>query len=247
MMDNISLSVSETKRRLRHKRKRNLTAALGGVILCFALIGIGICLYTVIGFGIKTAAEYASPKETAKYYETYLSLVVGMDPQPYSKPKDANSDWMLKTALWATVSDDTNGSYAYTSDGRKNVPTSDIVKNYEKYFGDKTEPFYHTFTDNGITFEYNSTLKCFYLPTNAIIYVFTPKVSHIEKNGNTVTLTVQYLPKSGWTKKNDGILVAPAPTKTMIYVLKGGNGSYVIDAIKNLPSVQAQSSVSSHS
>jgi hypothetical protein len=125
------------------------------------------------------------------------------------------------------------------------VPTSDILKNYVKYFGTSVQPFYHTLTDNGITFEYDSKLNLFYIPSKAIIYIFKPKVIDISRSGNTVTLTVQYLSSTGWTKKADGTMVPPAPSKTMLYVLNGSNGDYEITAIKNMPSVQSQLSSSS--
>lgn len=241
-MDKTVIPQSTAQRRRHHIRKRNRTTALGGIILCFALIGIGICLYSVINFGVKTISEFASPKETSSYYESYLNYVVGLDPQPYSSVKNANADWMLKTAAWAAVSDDKNGSYGLTADSRINVPATDITKYYEKYFGDSTEPDFHTFTDNGITFEYNKTLKCFYIPKNAIIYVFTPKVTNIKKNGDIVTLTVQYLPKSFRTTNDNGTSAAPTPSKTMLYTLKGSNGNYVITSIRNMAASQSQAS-----
>lgn len=241
-MDKTVLPQSQAQRRRRHIRKRNQTAVLGGVVLCFALIGIGICLFSVIKFGVKTISEFASPKETSSYYETYLNYVVGLDPQPYNGIKNANADWMLKTAAWAAVSDDKNGSYGITADSRITVPATDITKNYEKYFGDSAEPNFHTFTDNGITFEYNKALKCFYIPKNAIIYVFTPKVTDIKKSGDIVTLTVQYLPRSFRTTNDNGASAAPTPSKTMIYTLNGKNGNYVITSIRNMAASPSQAS-----
>jgi hypothetical protein len=242
-MDNSQLRPSEIARRARHRRKRTLTAAFGGIILLFACIGVGICLFYLVSFGVGAIRNYAAPKETHQYYETYLSPVVGMDPQPYGNIKAASADWMLETAVWATANEgSSNGVYGYTDDKREIVPATDIVKNYEKYFGDRTEPSYHTFSDNGTVFEYDSKLKVFYVPLNAITYVFTPKVTKIVRSGDNVTLTVQYLPSSGWTKKPDGTLVAPPPSKTMYYVLKGSNGNYVISAIKNPPLTQVQPS-----
>jgi hypothetical protein len=233
--------------RRHHLKKRNKTAALGAAVLCFALVGVGICLFTLIRFGVKTVSEFAAPKETASYYEKYLSVVVGLDPQPYSSLKNANPDWMLETALWGTVSENTSGSYSI-KDGKITVPTADILKIYEEYFGDTTAPNYHTISDNGVSFDYNSTLSCFYVPQNAVSYIFTPRVIDIERGTGTVTLTVQYLPtNSGWSKKADGTLVAPAPAKTMTYALKGSNGNYVISAIKTSAAQASSASGSSAS
>jgi hypothetical protein len=242
-MDNTSLRPSEIARRRSHRRKRSITAALGGTILVFALIGIGICLFYLIGFGVKTARSFAAPTVTSKTYETYLSFIVGLDPPPYDSLKDANATWMLKTAVWATAKEgNDSGTYGRTDDGREIVPTSDIIKNFDKFFGASAEPVYYTFSDNGTSFEYDSKLKCFYIPVNAITHIFTPKVTKIVKAGNKVTLTVQYLPSSGWTQKADGTIVPPPPSKTMLYVLTGGNGNYVVNAIKNMPSSQSQAS-----
>ena len=239
-MDNPMLRHSEIERRHHHRHKRNMTAALGGIVLLFALIGVGITIFFLIGFSVKVAKNYAAPKETSQFYENYLRYVVGIDPQPYSSIKVANADWMLKTAVWATVSEDNVGAYGFTANGRVIVPSSDILKNHEKYFGTSVQPFFHTLTDNGITFEYDSKLNLFYIPKKAIIYIFKPKVININKSGNTVTLTVQYLPINGTATSSP-------PSKTMLYVLNGSNGDYKITAIKNMPSVQSQLSSSSSS
>jgi hypothetical protein len=244
-MDHPMLRHSEIERRRHHRRKRNMTAALGGAVLLFALVGIGITMYFLIGSVVRTAKNYAAPQETPKFYENYLNYVVGLDPQPFGSIKGANADWMLKTAAWATVTEDNNvGTYGITGDDSKIVPAADILKNYQKYFGNDVKPFYHTFSDNGITFTYDSKLQLFYIPQNAITYIFTPKVTNIDRNGNTVTLTVQYLPSTGWVHKADGTTTPPAASKTMIYVLNGGNGDYEITAIRNMPSAQSQPSSS---
>jgi hypothetical protein len=236
--------VSESSPRRRHRR-RTKNAVVGGIVLLFAAVGAIICLVKVVGFGVTTISEFAAPKENAAFYENYLTYIVGLDPQPYKGVSNANPDWMLKAAAWAAVSDDKNGSYGVTADSRMTVPSADITKYYEKYFGDSVRPVFHTFTDNGITFEYSSVLKCFYVPKNAIIYVSTPKVTSISRSGNVVMLTVQYLPKSFRTTAGTSSTAAPAPTKTMIYVLKGGNGSYYIDSIAHSVSAASSSSAAS--
>lgn len=223
-----------------------MTAALGTVVIVFALIGVSICLYTLIRLGVSTAKNYAAPKENEKYFENYLSLVAGLDPAPYSNLQSASDDWKLKTAVWAAVWEDNNvRSYGVTDDDRKIVPGADVGKYYDKYFGDSVKPLYHSFTDNGINFDYDPKLNNFYVPEKAVIYVFTPKVTNINRNGSNITLTVQYLPSSGWSKKADGTLVQPAPIKTMRYILSGSNGSYVIKSIKNVASATSSSSKAS--
>lgn len=229
----------------RHRRRRAKTAVVGGIVLLFAVIGAVICLVKLIGFGVGTISEFAAPKENSAFFEKYLNYIVGLDPQPYKGVSNANSDWMLKAAAWAAVSDDRNGSYGVTADSRTIVPSADITRYCEKYFGDSVNPTFHTFTDNGITFEYSSVLKCFYVPKNAIIYVSTPKVTSISRSGGVVMLTVQYLPRSFRTTNDAASSASPAPTKTMIYVLKGNKGSYYIDSIMRSPSSSSSSSSSS--
>lgn len=242
-MEDNSQKISVSSRR--HRRRRAKTAVVGCIVLLFAAVGAVICLVKLVGFGVSTISEFAAPKENTAFYEKYLTYIVGIDPQPYKGISNANSDWMLKAAAWAAVSDDRNGSYGVTADSRTIVPSTDITKYYEKYFGDSVHPTFRTFTDNGITFEYSSVLKCFYVPKNAIIYVSSPKVTSISRSGNIVTLTVQYLPKSFRTTTDTASSASPAPTKTMIYALRGSNGSYYIDSIARSPSSASASSASS--
>jgi hypothetical protein len=232
----------------RSKKKRTRTTVLGALVLVFAAVGLCVCLVKLIGFGVGTISEFAAPKENTSYYEKYLTYIVGLDPQPYSGVSSANPDWMLKAAAWAAVSDDTSGAYGVTADSRVNVPAADITKYFKKYFGDNVVPVFHTFTDNGIPFEYSSALKCFYVPKSAIIYVFTPKVTAISRTpgSDRVTLTVQYLPKS-YRTTNDASSAAPAASKTMIYELRGSNGRYYIDSIQAAPAASSSKPKSSSS
>ena len=247
-MEHAAFHYSQAESRRRHRRKRNMTAVLGGSVLFFALVGVSITLFFLFRFGAGVVWNYAAPKETPQLFETYLTDVVGLDPQPFGSLKAANAQWMLKASIWATVSkDQTVGAYGIDQNGRKILPEADVLKSYQQYFGAKAQPACQTFTDNGITYEYSAKLKCFYVPENVVGYIFTPKVSNIDRNGDTATLTVQYLPIAGWTKKPDGTTVAPSPSKTMIYVLRGIGGQYEIAAIRNAPSSQPQAAASSSS
>ena len=236
MEQNSSIRPSEQARRKHHKRKRFEITAIGAVVLVLAALG----LFIIVGFASGTTYNYIKdfigPNETPQFFEGYIAPVVMQDPPPFSDIKKASPVLLIKTAIWATLSEDANqGKYATTDDGREIVPIDDITKDFVKFFGDNIKPKYQTFTDNSSNYEYDVKSKCYYIPMIAIDNFYTPLVQTITPKNGFVKLSVGYVPGSGWGQNPDGTASAPEPTKTMIYTLKGARGNYVIVAIENAP------------
>jgi hypothetical protein len=236
MEHNSPLRPSEQARHKRHKHKRFEIATIGAVVLGLAAIGLFVIIGIVSGTTFNYIKDFIGPNETPKFFEDYIAPVVMQDPPPFSDIKKANPVLLVKTAIWATLSEDANqGKYGTTDDGREILPIDDITKDFVKFFGDDIKPKYQTFTDNGANYEYDVKVKCYYIPMIAVDNFFTPVVkTNTPKNG-IVKLSVGYIPGSGWGQNPDGTASAPEPTKTMIYTLKGSRGKYVIIAIDNAP------------
>ena len=245
MQEKKAIRPVDTSRRRRHRRRRTMTAALGAVILIFSLIGIGVVAYNLIGAGYRTVKSYLGPSETPAFFAGYIGPVVALDPEPFASIDKADPDWMLETAVWsAAKTGSENGVYSFDEQGRVVVPAADVQKSFEQFFGKTVKPDYHSFTQNDTSFEYDTKGKCFYIPTSAVYSIFTPKVSKIVRNDSQVTLTVQYLPSTGWTQKPGNPATPPAPSKTMIYVLTGSRGRYAVSAVKKAPAAASASSSS---
>lgn len=239
-------------RSLRHRRRRARTTAVGAAILLFAAVGFGAILFLAGRQAAGYVRDYLGPTENADFFERYLEPVVVEDPGPFPDIAKASPEWTLTTAIWACLSADENsGRFGYTSDEtgtpREILPVADLKKSFEKYFGDAVKPRYHTFRSGSSTFEYDEKNQCYYIPVFAINNVYIPKVSKISRSGSAVTLTVQYIPGSGWSQDKNGKVIQPSPAKTMLYVLQGGRGSYFIRSILQGPAASSPSAAGSSS
>jgi hypothetical protein len=197
-----------------------------------AAVGFIVIVGFAGGAAVSYIKAYIGPAETPQFFENYLSLVVMQDPPPFSDINKASPILLLKTAILATVSEDSNqGKYASTDDGREIVPTADITQEFVSFFGENIKPQYQTFTDSSSNYEYSVKEKCYYIPGISIDNFYTSDVESITHKNGTVKLTVGYI-------------LGNSVAKTMIYTLKGARGKYVIFSIENGPAKKASTSQS---
>lgn len=224
------------------RRRRTLTAVLGGTILVFALVGFIFVLVTVSRLVYKGVKSYLGPAETPSFYASYIAPITALNPEPFDSIAQADRDWMLKTAVWATAKAGTGGgSYNLDEQGNVVVPAADVKTNFENFFGKTIPPQFHSIAENGIAFEYNAKAAAFHVPTTSLYSQYTPKVSKIQRHGDNVILTVQYMPASAGTGSSSNQAATPtAPVQTMWYVLHGSRGRYAVTAV--LPTSSPSSS-----
>jgi hypothetical protein len=227
-----------------HMQKRTRTTVLGAAILAIA----AICLCILLFFIIKSAAGYVKdflgPDETPDYFDSYLEPAVMFDPEVFDNISNAEPDWELETAIWASLDDgEQSGRYALAEDGREILPVKDVTGNLKKYFGDAVHPTFQTFSDGDFTYEFDKKNQCYYIPLIAVTDFYLPHVTKISRNFKTVTLTVQYIPGQNWGQDGNGTALQQTPDKTMVFVLKGSRGGYQITGLKEDNNVQDASSV----
>lgn len=231
---------TEQRRRYRHKRRQTVT--LGAAILIFAVLGVCLVLFFIIKSAVSYVSDFVGPDETASYFNSYLAPVVMFDPDTFSNISKADPQWELETAVWAALDEnEKNGSYASTADGREILPIKDVASYLKKYFGGAVKPDYKTFTDSNFTYEFNKKEQCYYIPLTAVTNFYTPRVTKISRNFNTVTLTVQYIPGQNWGEDSGGSVTQPNPDKTMTITLSGSRGGYTIKAISDYKQLASSS------
>lgn len=234
------------------RRRRTLTAVLGGAILVFALIGFAFVLTTVSRFVYRSVKAYVGPEETPAFYAGYIAPVTALNPDPFDSIGQADRSWMLKTAVWAAAkAGTTGGSYNLDEQGNVVVPAADVRASFQNLFGKTIQPEFGSIGDGGVVFEYDAKAKAFHVPTTSLYSLYTPNVSKIVRRGDTVTLTVQYMSasisKAG--AASDQAATPAAPVRTMTYVLHGSRGHYAVTAVReeNAVSSSAGSGASSGS
>lgn len=229
-----------TDHRTATRRKR---VALGAAVLVVAVALLCTVLFYAAKSSVRFVKNYFGPDENAAYFEKYLSPVVMFDPKCFSDIKEADSSWMLETAIWAAINEnETTGTYATTSDGREILPAKDVTNYFEKYFGTADRPKYKTFTSGNFTYEYSAKEQCFYIPLVAVTDYKIPKVTKIDKQFDSVILTVGYISSENWGQDSSGNATAPTPEKTMLIDLEGSKGDFSIKSIEEDKTAEASSS-----
>jgi hypothetical protein len=226
------------------KRKRRKTAALGAGILFFAAVGVCLVLFYIIKSAVTYVSDFvAGPNETESFYENYLAPAVMFDPDTFTDSSKSDPQWRLETAIWAALyENETNGTYASTSDGREILPIKDVTAYLKKYYGNTENTQYVTFTRGDFTYEYNQKEQCYYIPLTAISDYYYPKVTKISKGFNTVTLSVAYFQGKNWgqdTADSDN----QQADKYVTVILSGNHGNYKLKSIQN--DEQAKTAISS--
>lgn len=203
-----------------------MAVAAGAVmlVLAFAAVG-GRKPDTVSG----AASAQAAPSGAASALETYLAPLVAQDPKPFASLARADSDWMLKTAVWVAAE---QARYTYTADNRQSVPADCVLAAYRTFFGSAASPAFRTFSSNGVEYAYHADTQAYDVPVTAQKDVYTPHVAAVRQEGDTVVATVGYIPSTGWTQRADGSAVPPAPVKTMRYTLRRDGAGYAVVAVE---------------
>lgn len=216
-----------------HNTHRKRRIALGASVLVIAVALIVVIVISIGKAATGFVKSYFGPDETADYFEDYVSSAIMFDPEPFTEIDDADSSWMIETAIWSAINDNqNNGTYTTTSDGREILPVKDVTNNFQKYFGKSAVPKYKSFSHGEFNYEYSSKEQCYYIPLIAVTDYYLPKVTDISRNFNDVTLTVGYIPSKDWGQDSEGNPTEPKPEKFMKIVLNGSRGNYSIQSIE---------------
>lgn len=221
------------RRHTYHRRRIRRGAVLSPFAWVLILAAAGFCAvlaiagHTVIQ-SVRGGGAASVPAESAAFFESYLAPVVMQDPKPFRDIRTADGNTLMQAAIWSALDGDGKDSLSMTAENRELLPVSKIETAFEKLFGTAVKPDYRTFTQGGATYTFDAASGCYAIPMIALDNVFSPRVVTRVRQGDTVTLTVDYIPGTGWMQKADGSVSSPAARKRMIYVLSGRNGSYRI-------------------
>lgn len=203
----------------RRRGRHRYGVFVGSLVLILALVGVGF-LATTIGVKIHSAL---TDDTKLRQYDQFLTVVVAQDPQPFSSPDKADSDFVLNASLWQCMTSDNAANYTdYDDAGRTIVPLGDVVSACHQLFGPDCQlqpknPTEETF------FEYDSQNSQFHVALYSLDTTYTPYTESAKKKDDMVVLRVGYVPPSDETRAQSGSVssnVTPKPVKTMEYDLK---------------------------
>lgn len=219
------------------KHKRNpLALKLGYGIFALALIG---SLAVLTGAYRLLNSILDNTKEVEKY-QNYLRPVVMFDPVPFSTPENADPNFVLQAAMWSALLGENRNNYAYDDIGLVIVPASDLDVEAAKLFGPKIKLTHRTFDDYEASYLYEHDIKAYHVPIVQKVS-YSPKVEKIVKKGNSIVLTVGYVPPANiWTTDITKDTNTVAPDKYMNYeIVKDKKSGDYIKAVRDIEATQA--------
>ena len=229
---------NEEKKSRRAARQREprekgarLAALVGFITVLFALTGIGLSLYLGIGYMRERAA--ARNDQTAKYNDL-LTPIAAVDPDPFDEITAADNDQLLDAAIWAILSEDsTPDTYGYEK-GYLLIPEADVMSAFSVLFGQEAaaDLTHDTVQGYNYRFLYDAAAGRYKIPITSIKPVYTPQVTEVKQDGDSIIVTVGYLSSESWDTDEQGNMIRPEPEKTMKVTFSSISGSMCISSIR---------------
>ncbi len=209
------------KRRKRIKRK-----AIGYTLSVFVVLGV-IFLGTLVVDGFNYMLD--DTDERLEYQELISSLV-SLDPAPFTSIDRANQEILLQAAIWSALLE--AGIETLPVDeatGLSQLPTINVDRQLAKLYGPTFFIEHKSFTDLGVTFEYNQQAGVYLIPITSLAGSYTARVDKITRASNSRILTVAYI-EAGSTGYGQGAGTNIA--KYMEYVMVQDGGNYYLYSIR---------------
>ncbi len=219
--------MAETKKR---KGQSKLAFPLGLAIIILAIVGV---IFSV-GTGIDSIKKLADNPLKKAEYEAMLIPIVMYDPDMFDDVSAANLDQLTVCAVWGVIKDESIYPGKYETDDRGNImiPAKDVEKKFAELFGTDVIPTHIGVKGNFDEFSFNEQTQCYLVTSAGTMPIYTPNVTDIEKNSNTVVLTVGYLSAEAWAQDNAGNFIEPEPSKYVKVTLRENDNGYYISAIQ---------------
>jgi hypothetical protein len=216
---------SHSPRRNRRPGRRT-TRLIGGVFLVLALIGLA----TLATFGYRAIHGLLNNTSEKMRIERFLTPVVMFDPVPYASVQEASSDTILLTCIWAALLDESAQTYPQDDMGMVILPGPDVEYQAHRLYGDAALISHRTVDDYENIYMYDPDVNAYRIPVVAKV-AYIPKVDHIIKSGDVLTVRVGYVPPGSSWLTGFNQEATPSPDKYMVYKLKKSRGNYTILAV----------------
>jgi len=216
-------------RQTAHRRSHAAAAPIGAALLIFALIGV----ITVISLSYDFTLKLLDNSKEKNRFEQILLPVLMFDPIPFESVDTIDPLSLLQSSLWSTMLGEKRDSYTYDDNSRLVIPQSDVDMSAAALFGPNVTLSHQSFGDYEISYYYDAASKAYHVPVTAQTGFYTPSVITIDREKNTFTLLVGYVPPSTvWNISFDGAHTVPDPDKYMVYVFEKEDDNYRLSAIR---------------
>ena len=229
----IAAENEKTKEQPTRGGRKKSSLAAGLIVIFFAAVGL-VCS---IVFAVNKIGDYTAQKEQAKFneYASVLISAAAIDIAPFDDITGADMKELVEMSAWSVISDaEDPKSFEYRS-GSLVVPAATVEAAFTRFFGTQRTIEHMTVQGYGYEFTYNTTENAYYIPITSLTPIYTPKVTEIEKKGNSVTVTVGLVNSDRWLQNSEtGDLSTPDPDKYEKVIFREENGSRYISAVRSL-------------
>lgn len=220
--------MSETSSTRRNRR----AAPLGFIFIVLCLIGV----FTVFRWCINATKYLADNTAQKTKYEEMLLPIVMFDPANFTDPKTCDNEFLLQTSLWACMLGENREMYEFDEFDRLVIPTSDVDAKAVQLYGNGVKLKHVTLGDFENNYYLDENSSSYHVPIIAMSGFATPRVEKLVKNGNSLMVTVGYVPPTTVLSINydsEGTK-EELPSKFMLYELRKNNGEYYVYAVNTI-------------
>jgi hypothetical protein len=222
----------QPKIKISRRRKHRYAVPISGIFVVLAIMGI----IAVIWGSMNLTMRVLDNSSEKAQLEDFIRPIVMYNPTPFETPADIPADQLLLYSMWGTLTDEKAKSYVYSDTQELMVPASDLNVAAFSLFGDSITLEHQTFGDILTRYTYDEDTGIYYVPTHAELYVYSPEVQTIEREGELYRLTVGYLPPgNAWTTDFAGNRQSAAAEKVMYYYLSRQRDGYHIVSVRDIP------------
>lgn len=209
------------------RKKKTLGFIVGLIILLFAVAG-AVSLVSLGVSALKQGKEEKTLRQFAEYNE-FLIPAAAIDIKPFDDITHASMPELVEMSVWSILNSDLDPAAYQYSDGRLVIPAAQVKAEFERFFGAELPIAHCTVEGYGYEFTYDATNDVYYIPLTTISPIYTPRVTDVEKKGNSLIVTCGLSNASLWTQdKLTGDMKAPEPDKYIKVTLrKIGKETYI--------------------
>ena len=216
----------------RRRKRRRYAAPIGGAFMLLALIGV----VTVVVGAIGLTDRILDNQSDKRQLEDIIRPVLMWDPPPFENPEDVSPTLMLHFSMWATLMDE-NANYTLNENMEMMIPASDLDVAAHRLFGPGVTLQHRSFGDYEQSYYFDSVRRVYLVSATAQLFLYSPRVIYIEREGDLYHVRVGYVPPEGFTADIRGARGEPEPEKYMIYVMRRAGDTFQIAALRDDPNL----------
>lgn len=230
-VENSSLYVPQIElpqKRGRYKRVKKTNIFASCIAMLVALSGVVVFVLTA-GNGYQSVF---APKIQVDDCNKFITPVVMQNPQPFACPENADPAMILNASIWRTIMLKSCFNNEFDSEGRSVVSLTEVQRACKQLFGTDCILNPTRYEENSF-FKFSEEENKFYISAVSNHNDYLPYIIDYKIKGDTLNVTVGYVPPTDPWRQPDNNNAQPRYDKTMVYTLKSAKGthSYYIESI----------------